>query len=109
MMDKNVEMYSVSEPAPWITLDADIAPGTSIPTSHLSDEVVETAFRLGIDSRTVVGESRRGGYWFYLNFGERMNPKDLTNQEKEYIIEMLKYSIENLEYSKEYESESETE
>ena len=84
----------VEEYAPWVTTGFDTA--APMPTTDLPDDVVKTPFNLILDSRTVVGEPRMGGYWVSLNFGGRLNPVDLTAEEREYIVGVLQSALDNL-------------
>lgn len=90
----NVECWAVDEYAPWIT----VAPGdeNAFPTTHLPDKVVKHPFIMAIDCRTLVDNPRLGGCWFNLNFDDRMNPGDLTADEKEYILGMVRGMLDRL-------------
>ncbi len=87
--EPKVEMTEPLEYAPWVT-------GTTkeaMPTTHLPDDVVATPFMLQLDSRTILDNPRGGGFWVSLQYGERTNPVDLIEYDKEYIIGVLKYAL----------------
>lgn len=48
---------------------------------------------LALDERQHPTEPRIGGLWFSLNFDGRLNPPDLTEQEKEYIRAVLNEAL----------------
>lgn len=87
MQDK-VEMTTPGEPAPWVTGTIEAAP-----TTHLPDDVVATPFLLYLDSRTALANPRSGGIWMSLRYGERPNPDDLQDADREYIVGMLKAAL----------------
>lgn len=94
------EKRRMTEPldyAPWIT---GMTAETVMPTTHLPDDVVATPFLLIVDSRTGLNNPRHGGTWFSLQYGNRANPIDLTDADREYIIGALKYSLSVLSSGK---------
>lgn len=107
MTQEIAPMNRVTEHAEWTSAGA--LPGAEvipyIHTLHLPDDVVQTPFLLCLDSRTNAENPRMGGYWFTLNYGDQMNPKDLTEDQKEYIIETLTFALENLWLSTPLEDE----
>lgn len=78
----------------WI--DPSLVQHGGVPTEHLPDEVVNHPFLLGIDCRQDESNPRVGGCWITINFDGRLNPSDLSDQEKEYIVTMIKWALDGL-------------
>ncbi len=93
-MSDKMEMRQVTEYAPWVSIND--PSGLVMPTTHLSDEAVASPFLLILDSRTTVESPRMGGYWVSLQFGDRDNPKNLTEEERDYVAGVLKFALAHL-------------
>ncbi len=107
------DMLRLDGYAPWVTAGEDVPEeAAQFNTLHLPEEVVGNLFTLLLDARTVEGQPRAGGYWVSLRYGMDStnyldNPKDLTDDDKEYILEAVRFALDNLVNSHEDEKEEE--
>jgi hypothetical protein len=80
--------------APWVDICCGRTTPVDIGTKHLPAEVVGNEFLLAVDARTDGSAPRdKGGAWVSLNFGGRLNPEDLTDDEREYILAVVQFAL----------------
>lgn len=102
------ETYSYGEPpeyAPW-PAETHWIIDEPPKTQHLPDQVVSNEFALILVSRTTKESPRRGSFQLCLNFGGRLNPKNLTEAEVAYLREWLSMVVRAVSTEQESEIES---
>ena len=77
--------------APWITPNKD--DDRQYDTLQLPDDVVGQSFTLAVDSQAGP-ERRTGGHYVSLNYGGRVNPKDLSDDDKEHVLAVVRAALD---------------